>query len=267
MDRMTIAIEWKAADDDAGTLEGYASTFGNVDLGDDVVEPGAFTKTLRNIRANGIPLLADHVAMTSSVLGTIYDGKQDGHGLRIKARFSKADSVQDVRTKLLEGHLNKLSIGYEALKFAYEDREGKMVRLLQEVKLWEASVVVIPMNPEAVVSRVKSLSADERKVLADALAASIEDDEVPPSGDEVDPEDDSGAAPDEGDRQDTEPDDDSGTASDEDDRSGWDHWTSEAVLRGADPTETAKPAQRAGLNTTSELLTEWLSRQTQEEQS
>src|SRR5699024_11634335 len=46
MERMTVDIEWKAAADDDGTLEGYASTFGNVDLGQDVVEKGAFLDTI-----------------------------------------------------------------------------------------------------------------------------------------------------------------------------------------------------------------------------
>lgn len=174
MERMTVGVEWKASVDDAGTLEGYASTFGNVDLGGDVVVAGAFKKTIARIKSEGVPLLADHVASVASVLGTIFDASEDKHGLRIRARFSSALSAQDVRTKLIEGHLGKLSIGYEPTKFAYEDRDGKTIRLLQEVKLWETSVVVLPMNPEAVVSRVKSLAgaldAEQRKSLAADLA-------------------------------------------------------------------------------------------------
>ena len=36
-------------DHDLGILEGYASTFGNVDLGNDIVERGAFSKSLQDI--------------------------------------------------------------------------------------------------------------------------------------------------------------------------------------------------------------------------
>ena len=39
--------------DDVGVIEGYASTFGNVDLGNDIVEKGAFKKTIKDQR--GIP--------------------------------------------------------------------------------------------------------------------------------------------------------------------------------------------------------------------
>lgn len=172
LERITVPIEWKASTDDQ-TLEGYASTFGNVDLGGDVVMKGAFTKTIANIKANGIPLLADHVASTSSVLGTIFDAKETDHGLWIKARFSSAPSAQDVRIKMLEKHVNKLSIGYQALEEKFADRNGKRIRELHELKLWETSAVVFPMNPEAAVSRVKSvidtLGEADRKQLLDDL--------------------------------------------------------------------------------------------------
>lgn len=174
MERLTVPIEWKASGDGSGTLEGYASTFGNVDLGGDVVVKGAFVKTIGNIKANGIPLLADHVASTASVLGTIVDAKEDANGLWIKASFSSAPSAQDVRIKLLEGHLKTMSIGYETIDYAYKEADGRRVRALKEIKLWETSVVVFPMNPEAVVSRVKSiagaLDVDARAALAAELA-------------------------------------------------------------------------------------------------
>lgn len=173
LERLVVPIEWKAADDDQ-TLEGYASTFGNVDLGGDVVVKGAFKKTIANIKANGIPLLADHIPSTASVLGTIFDAEERAKGLWIKARLSKAPSAQDTRTKLLEGHLNKMSIGYETMDHAFEDRDGQRVRMLKELKLWESSVVVIPMNPEAAIARVKSvvdtLDAADRKSLMDEIA-------------------------------------------------------------------------------------------------
>lgn len=172
LEHLTVPIQWKAGGD-AGTLEGYASTFGNVDLGGDVVVKGAFAKTIANIKKNGIPLLADHVASTASVLGTIFDASEDSTGLKIKARFSSAASAQDVRTKLLEGHLDRMSIGYDPVEYAFMDGEdGSRNRKLIEIKLWEASVVVFPMNPEAAISRVKSVAAtltpaDRGRLVAD----------------------------------------------------------------------------------------------------
>lgn len=198
LEHLVVPVEWKATTDltitpaltrclearkvkaDEGQyLEGYASTFGNVDLGGDVVVKGAFTKTIANIKANGIPLLADHMPTVQSVLGTIFDAKQDAHGLKIKALFSTAPSAQDAYIKGTEGHLSKMSIGYEPMDYAYEDREGMRVRLLKEIKLWECSVVVFPMNPEAVIDRVKgwlALADDEaRDTLTRELKTQVTD--------------------------------------------------------------------------------------------
>ncbi|NNG20504.1 HK97 family phage prohead protease [Naumannella sp. ID2617S] len=272
MDRITLPMEWKAAEED-GTLTGYASTFGNIDLGDDVIEPGAFTKTLRDdIKGAGIPMLADHMAVTSSVLGTLFDGTEDSKGLQVKARFSQAPSAQDVYIKAREGHLRSMSIGYMPSKFRYEERDGRQIRVLEEIKLFEVSVVVFPMNPQATIDRVKALADDlapaERKALADELRVdpveepepgtetAVDDEQVEhvdtdePADDALTnggPDDDptSGAAPSSG-SDDAEAahveatDPDTGKSV-----TGWDRWSSEAILAGRDPGAVADPAEVA----------------------
>lgn len=179
VDAASLPPEWKAKADDPNILVGYASTFGNVDLGGDVVVPGAFSKTLRNVKANGIPLLVDHMPMAASVLGTIFDGKEDAKGLVIMAEVSSAPSAQDHAVKIREGHLSKMSIGYETMDESFEDREvdgmSVRVRLLKEIKLWETSVVVFPMNPEATISSMKAL-------LAGAVEAGVDFSQIETAG-------------------------------------------------------------------------------------
>jgi HK97 family phage prohead protease len=166
MERLVVPIEWKASAEDSGILEGYLSTFDNVDFGLDVVVKGAFANWITKLKADvkkygpmrgGIPLLADHVASVASVIGTIFDAVEDNTGLLVKAKISAASSAQDARTKLVEGHLGKMSMGYEASKYRYEERDGTTVRLLIEVKVWEGSVVVFPMNPEAAITQAKEM--------------------------------------------------------------------------------------------------------------
>jgi uncharacterized protein len=263
IERMVVPIEWKATDDDH-VLEGYASTFGNVDLGGDVVVRGAFAKTIAHLKANGgIPLLADHVAMTAHVLGTIVDARETRSGgpsgeggLWVKANLSRAPSAEDTRTKMTEGHLSKMSIGYEPMDYAYEDREGQRIRLLKEVKLWESSVVVFPMNTAALIGRVKSMldAADEstRKQVMDEIVTVPAGDDPAASatsgGEEAKgsnpPE---AGAPDEG----VQPPDEGVVPGD---RSSWDHWASEAVLAGRDPDAITYPADRAGMATRLDLI-------------
>lgn len=250
MDRMTIPMEWKATSED-GVLEGYASTFGNVDLGDDMIEDGAFTQTLReDIRGGGIPLLADHMPTTASVLGTIFDGAEDGKGLRVRAKFSAAPSAQDVYVKTREGHIRSMSIGYSAVKFRFEEMDGRQIRVLEQVKLWETSVVVFPMNPEASIERVKSLVHDlgdaERQELVDGLRGELAAEE--PDTEDTDAEDDSGG---DGEPEDGQVSPASGGDAEaahveaEGDEPKWDRWRSEALLNGTDPDAKADPAELA----------------------
>src|SRR5512137_3020551 len=59
-----------------GTFEGILSPYGNVDLGGDVVEPGAYTKTLKD-RGNTVPLLWQH--RTDMPIGELaLEDKPDG---------------------------------------------------------------------------------------------------------------------------------------------------------------------------------------------
>ena len=54
-----------------------------------------------------------------------------------------------------------LSIGYSAMQYEYQEIDGKRVRLLKEVRLWEYSLVTFPANEEAFVSGVKGVIAGD----------------------------------------------------------------------------------------------------------
>jgi len=157
MKRLTFAVQFKAVDGEPGVLEGYASTFGNVDQGGDVVMPGAFTKTINERVATGrVKLLSGHSWDPNDVLGTVREAREDAKGLWFKAEMSQASDVANIRQKLIEGHLDRLSIGYSAIKWSYEkDDNEDSIRKLEEIRLYEVSVVPFPMNEEAAVTNVK----------------------------------------------------------------------------------------------------------------
>lgn len=142
---------------DSGYLEGYASVFGNVDLGSEVVVKGAFAKTIKERLKKGfIKLYDSHLVYqgTDPLIGLVEDAKEDDYGLWFKARFSSVKRAQDIRTKIKEGILNALSFGYEVIKA--DPDESKKVRYLKELKLYEISVVPWGMNPKAAIDAVKS---------------------------------------------------------------------------------------------------------------
>ncbi len=150
------------ADENTGTIKGFASTFGNVDLGCDVVVQGAFARTIENKKGK-FPILLDHnpyqpagynrVAKETDQ-GLMVEGELKLHDPQVRQRFELAKLSMEVGCPM------GLSIGYSAVKWEYEERgeDGNrmMVRLLKEVKLWEYSLVTFPMNEEAGVTGAKS---------------------------------------------------------------------------------------------------------------
>ena len=131
-----------------GVFTGLASTYDNVDLGDDVVRPGAFTKTLNETRS--VPILLGHDKTKVIGEGVLSDSKD---GLRIDGKLDiDIDPLaQQTHQKMKRGRIKGLSIGFSTVKDAI--RNG--VRELLELKVWEVSLTPFPMNQAAVITAVK----------------------------------------------------------------------------------------------------------------
>ena len=144
------------SDEEEGTFTGYASIFGNKDLGGDVVEQGAFVRSLRNRKAKKVKMLWQH--KTDMPIG-VYDRiSEDGDGLKVSGRLALGtQGGRDAYELLKMGAIDGLSIGYKAdpAKQYYDDRKRK--RHLKEVDLMEISLVTFPMNPKATIQAVKGI--------------------------------------------------------------------------------------------------------------
>lgn len=132
------------------TFEGDLSTYGNIDLGGDVCEPGCFDNDI-SICGTHRPLLWQHDAR--DVIGSLDIVTTEGT-LRIKGEVD-LDTMYGptAYTSLKHGDITGLSIGYEVRDYRY-DENG--VRHLLDVALLEGSVVTFPMNPSARVDDVKA---------------------------------------------------------------------------------------------------------------
>ncbi|TYR42916.1 HK97 family phage prohead protease, partial [Phyllobacterium endophyticum] len=71
-----LTVETVAED---GRFSGYASLFGEVDLGKDAIEAGAFLKSIRTRGAAGIRMLWQHDP--NQPIGTWTDIREDRRGL------------------------------------------------------------------------------------------------------------------------------------------------------------------------------------------
>lgn len=144
-----LRIEEVKAAGDAWEVSGYVSTFGNVDLGGDVIHKGAFADTLKS--GAKVRFLYAHDAR--QVLGTAVSLKEDDKGVFGRFRISKTRLGEEVHTLLKDGALDSFSIGYIPTTFDFDDNG---IRHLKAVELLESSVVAIPMNPMAMVTGIKA---------------------------------------------------------------------------------------------------------------
>lgn len=160
MDRLDGVAEFKFADADAtarGEFIGYASTFGNVDLGGDIVDRGAFTKTLATKKLKDIKMFFGHDAR-SVPIGKWLELREDDRGLMARGQLTlDIPRARDVHAAMKDGTLDAMSIGYRVPQGGSVLERNGLVRRLKEINLFEISVVPIGMNPRAGISRVKAL--------------------------------------------------------------------------------------------------------------
>jgi HK97 family phage prohead protease len=158
----SLPFEIKSTEDsgDYFIFEGYASTFGNVDLGNDIIARGAFANSLA--KSAEVPVLWQH--QMSEPVGKSTNLYEDDKGLYIKAILPKADTLVSGRIipQMKVGSIREMSIGF----FTKDSEFEKNVRILKEIDLFEVSLVTKAMNPQALVSGFKTFSANTKLPLA-----------------------------------------------------------------------------------------------------
>lgn len=153
-ERKAFALKLDAPPDDEGRFTGYAAVFGNVDHGNDLIEPGAFTKTLQENPE--VPILWSHD--TDEPIGISTAMVEDGRGLKVEAQLAMdVQRAREVHALMKMGAIKGLSIGYKTVKRSFKGQ----VRHLQELSLGEFSPVVFGMNGLALIDGVKRAEAKD----------------------------------------------------------------------------------------------------------
>lgn len=157
----SVIAEVKAlGDGEKAEFEAYASVFGNRDSYGDVVQKGAFAASLKAWDEKGapIPLLWGHnMADPDFNIGMVTSAEEDEHGLKVVCELD-TDSPKgaQVHRLLKQGRVREMSFAFAATSSEYGELDGKSVRFLKEVDLFEVSVVPLGANPETEVLAVKS---------------------------------------------------------------------------------------------------------------
>lgn len=186
-------------DKEKSTFEGFSAGIGNRDDYDDVISPGAFDKTINErVPAKKVKWLDQHdYTSTQRLWGYVGEAKEvpvtaaeapkaEGASALLWSKFfsSKVTPAQDALTKIDEGILDGLSIGFRPIRVEYaadsqDDNDdpvfawlmGRGVRYLKEVAWWETSSVIWGANQAAIVidGTVKELRSIVDKVLTKGL--------------------------------------------------------------------------------------------------
>lgn len=148
-----LKFEIKLGPEDDGTFEGYAAVKGNVDSYGDIIQDGAFKRTIRGRKE--FPILFMHDP--SKPIGISVDMKEDQKGLYTKGRIDLSTELgRTAYSGLKLGYIDGLSIGYKVIK---DDVNKRGNRLLKEIKLLEYSLITkgFAANELALVSGFKSI--------------------------------------------------------------------------------------------------------------
>lgn len=141
-----------------GVITLYASAFGNVDSDGDVIEKGAFTKTVSERGPQGANRIK-HLWMHNVVepIGTPLEMVEDAKGLLVVSKVSDIKNG-DYLKLYRDGVITEHSIGFEIMK----SNETKEARRITETRLWEYSSVTWGANEQTPVVGMKSMTKAEK---------------------------------------------------------------------------------------------------------
>ena len=137
-------------------IRGFASVFGEVvdAWTPSIMMQGAFTKTLQE-SARNIPILWQHDMWAP--IGKPTKLFESDNGLVLQAKISRTTKGRDALTLIRDGVISALSIGFEPIKFDFEEQpDGSDMRFIREARLHEISVVTLGADPNALISEVRS---------------------------------------------------------------------------------------------------------------
>ena len=156
-------------DPDERTFEGYAAAYGNTDSDNDVIEQGAFAKSIKEgFPAKRIKVLWQHKADTP--IGLPIDMREDSKGLWVKSKISRTAKGDEAIELMRDGVIDRLSVGF-SIPGGKSAIDGQGIRHIYEGKLFEYSLVTWPANDQAIITGVKTLK--EMREFAEGNSLSI----------------------------------------------------------------------------------------------
>jgi len=159
LEEKTFPFEIKSLTEE-GTFEGYAAIFDKPDLLNEIVERGAFTKSLKETKQ--FPMLWYHDPRNPIGIVTV---EEDKKGLKVLGELNlDVQSAKEKYALMKQKAIRGLSFGFKTIKDLWEGE----IRRLKEVKLYEVSPVTFQLHPKALIKNVKQ---EKFETFDDALEA------------------------------------------------------------------------------------------------
>jgi len=172
----TCGASYKTDSAQEGIIEAIVAVFNNVDSGNEVIRPGAFTESLAQKPPKGVwshnwtedvpiaktlearELLPGDRALPAELV--------DLGGLYVKGQFNlEIQKARDVYSSFKFGTLDEFSIGYKVREDRFDKKDN--LRELLKLKLFEWSPVLVGMNDSTSLISVKGEFDAPARRLAD----------------------------------------------------------------------------------------------------
>ncbi len=152
-------------DENSRTVSGYFASFGNKDSDNDIIEPGAFAKSIKergvgSKAPNKIAYLWQH--NMKEPIGKLEVLAEDSNGLYFEAKLSDIELGNRVLTQYKDGTLDQHSIGFRYVKDKLDYSEAEDTYFVKEVNLHEGSVVTLGANPNTPFMGMKDMTEAEQ---------------------------------------------------------------------------------------------------------
>lgn len=155
-----LAIKLDGATAETGEIVGYASLFGgDPDSYGDIIAPGAFSKSLADKKVRGETPAMLWAHDQSAPIGRWTTFGEDSRGLFVRGVLNlQTERGRQAHAHVKAGDVNGLSIGYRTPPGSVQFHNNG-TQTLNEIDLFEVSVVAIPAKREARITGVKSIGS------------------------------------------------------------------------------------------------------------
>lgn len=161
LNKAFIAKATPTAGGKPGEFEAIVSAFGVLDSQGDIIDKGAFTKSLAEwvVKGRNIPVVWSHQwSDPDSFIGEYTSAEETDQGLKLKGILDVQDNPRAARVhKLMEaGRIVEFSIGGQVRDWELVEKDDTVEFHITDIDLWEAGPCFKGANPETELLSVKA---------------------------------------------------------------------------------------------------------------